>query len=399
MSSPPVVAVQPPRPTSPANSARWRLLLQHYDDGGCTGANLDRPALQQLLADIRAGRIDCVLVYKVDRLSRSLLDFARLREVFAQHQVAFVSVTQQFNTATSMGRLVLHLLLSCAQFERELIAERTRDKLAAARRKGQWAGGPPLLGYDVDPHGSKLRVNAEEAARVRAIFTLFLEYQALRPLLRELGRRGWRTKTWWSRKGHARGGQRFTPSTLRRLLRNAIYRGQIRYRDEVHAGEHAALVDESTWQQVQTLLQDHHPQPGMHRTSGALLQGLLRCASCGCPMSSSQSSKGSRRYRYYLCRQAQRRGWPSCPAPAVPAGPLEALVLAQLGAAAAEFACAAGDPGWRALPPGEQARAVQRWVEQIDYDGVRGLVSIRLRAAERAVPAEQRAGPGPEQQP
>jgi site-specific DNA recombinase len=134
--------------------AGWQALAQHYDDGGCTGSTLNRPALQQLLEDIRAGTIECVLMYKVDRLSRSLLDFARLMEVFAQHQVAFVSVTQQFNTATSMGRLVLHLLLSFAQFERELIAERTRDKLAAARRKGKWAGGMPLLGYEVDPPGA-----------------------------------------------------------------------------------------------------------------------------------------------------------------------------------------------------------------------------------------------------
>jgi site-specific DNA recombinase len=380
-------------------AAGWRLLPQRYDDGSCTGSNLDRPALQQLLQDIATGTIDCVLVYKVDRLSRSLVDFARLMELFARHHVAFVSVTQQFNTATSMGRLVLHLLLSFAQFERELIAERTRDKIAAARRKGKWAGGMPLLGYDVAPHGSQLHVNAEEAARVRAIFTLYLEYQAVRPLLRELDRRGWRTKAWRTRHGQARGGQPFTAATLRRLLRNVIYRGQIRYHDEVHAGEHAALVDESTWQQVQTLLQDHRPQAGLRWTSGALLQGLLRCVACGCPMSSSQSTKGSRRYRYYLCRQAQQQGWQRCPAPAVPAGPLEALVLAQVRAAAADFACAAGDPGWLALPPQEQARAVQRWVEQIDYDGVRGLVSIRLRAAESAVPAEQRAGPGPEPQP
>jgi site-specific DNA recombinase len=238
-----------------------------------------------------------------------------------------------------------------------------------------------------------------KAARVRAIFRLYLEYQAVRPLLRELDRRGWRTKAWRTRHGQARGGQPFTPATLRRLLRNVTYRGQIRYHDEVHAGEHAALVDESLWQQVQTLLQDHLPQAGVRRTSGALLQGLLRCASCGCPMSRSQSTKGSRHYRYYLCRQAQRRGWQSCPAPAVPAGPLEALVLAQLRNATADFACVADDGGWPALPPGEQARAVHRWVEQIDYDGVQGLVSIRLRTAESAVRAEPPAEPGPEQQP
>ena len=159
----------------------WVCLSEHYDDGGFTGGNLERPALQRLLEHIAAGQVDCVLVNKVDRLSRSLLDFARLMELFEKHQVAFVSVTQMFSTATSVGRLILNVLLSFAQFERELIAERTRDKIAAARRNGKWVGGLPLLGYDVDAKTSKLRVNEAEAARVRAIFALFLEHRALRP--------------------------------------------------------------------------------------------------------------------------------------------------------------------------------------------------------------------------
>src|SRR6266704_5079094 len=157
----------------------WKCLPQRYDDGGFTGGNMDRPALKRLLADIEAGQIDCVVAYKLDRLSRSLLDFARIIGIFEKHHVSFVSITQQFNSATSMGRLVLNVLLSFAQFEREIISERTRDKIAAARRKGKWVGGHPLLGYDVDPQGSKLRINEAEAARVRAIFALYLEYQAL----------------------------------------------------------------------------------------------------------------------------------------------------------------------------------------------------------------------------
>ena len=168
----------------------WSLLPQRYDDGGFTGGNMDRPALQRLLADIRAGQVDCCVVYKVDRLSRSLLDFARLMETFEQHQVAFASITQQFNSATSMGRLVLNVLLSFAQFEREIIAERTRDKVAATRRKGKWAGGRPLLGFDIDPRGGKLLVNADEAQRVRDIFALYLEHGALLPVVQELERRG-----------------------------------------------------------------------------------------------------------------------------------------------------------------------------------------------------------------
>jgi site-specific DNA recombinase len=160
----------------------WTCLPDRYDDGGFTGGNMDRPALQRLLVDIQAGKIDLVVTYKVDRLSRSLLDFAKMMETFEQHGVGFVSITQQFNSATSMGRLVLNVLLSFAQFEREIIAERTRDKMAATRRKGKWAGGTPLLGYDLDPRGGRLHINDEEAQRVRAIFALYLQHQALLPV-------------------------------------------------------------------------------------------------------------------------------------------------------------------------------------------------------------------------
>jgi len=180
-------------------SEGWVCLPEPYDDGGFTGGNMDRPALQRLLRDMQAGKIDCVIVYKVDRLSRSLLDFAKMMETFDKHQVSFVSVTQQFHTATSMGRLMLNVLLSFAQFEREIISERTRDKIAAARRKGKWSGGHPILGYDVDPRGSKLTVNQVEAERVRDIFALYLQHRGLIPVVRELERQGWLTKHWVTR--------------------------------------------------------------------------------------------------------------------------------------------------------------------------------------------------------
>jgi site-specific DNA recombinase len=215
----------------------WSALPQRYDDGGFTGGNMDRPALKRLLADIQAGQIDCVLTYKVDRLSRSLLDFAKIMACLDQHQVSFVSVTQQFNTATSMGRLILNVLLSFAQFEREIISERTRDKIAAARRKGKWSGGMPLLGYDVEPRGSKLVIHEQEAARVRAIFRLYLQHQALLPVVQDLERRDWRTKRWQTRKGHPRGGRLFTNTSLQKILTNITYAGQIRYKGEIHPGE------------------------------------------------------------------------------------------------------------------------------------------------------------------
>jgi site-specific DNA recombinase len=211
--------------------AGWTCLPQHYADGGYTGSNLDRPALQRLLTDIQAGQIDCVVTHRVDRLSRSLLDFAKLMEVFEQHHVAFVSVTQHFHSGTSMGRLVLNVLLSFAQFERELIAERTRDKMAAARRKGKWAGGVPILGYDVDARSKKLVVNEAEAARLRTIFELYLEYRSLLAVVEDLNWRGWCTKQTQTREGHLRGGRPFTKNSVYQLLTNVTYLGQVRYKN------------------------------------------------------------------------------------------------------------------------------------------------------------------------
>src|SRR5262249_4442346 len=183
----------------------WVCLPERYDDGGYSGGNMDRPALKRLLADIQAGKVDCILIYKLDRLTRSLLDFARIMEIFDKHRVSFVSVTQLVNSATSMGRLMLNVLLSFAQFEREIIGERTRDKIAAARRKGKRCGGMAILGYDVGATG-KLVVNDEEAELVRAIYGLYLRHETLALLVLELARRGWVNKRWVTRRGRERGG-------------------------------------------------------------------------------------------------------------------------------------------------------------------------------------------------
>jgi len=207
----------------------WVCLPSQYDDGGFTGANMDRPAMRRLLADIEAGKIDCVVVYKVDRLSRSLLDFARIMETFDRQNVSFVSVTQAFNTASSMGRLILNVLLSFAQFEREMISERTRDKIAATRRKGKWSGGMPILGYTVVQ--TKLVVDEDEAERVRQIFQMYLKFQSLLAVVKELNSRGGRTKRWTTRKGSVRGGRLFNKNSLYQLVTNIYYIGKVIYRD------------------------------------------------------------------------------------------------------------------------------------------------------------------------
>jgi site-specific DNA recombinase len=218
----------------------WRLVPDRYDDGGLSGASLDRPALQQLLADVRAGKITIVVVYKVDRLTRSLADFAKLVELFDEHGVSFVSITQSFNTTSSMGRLTLNVLLSFAQFEREVIGERVRDKIAASKRKGLWVGGPVPLGYRcID---KKLEIMPEEAEAVRTIFSLYLELGSMGALLAELDRRGIKTKVNGRRDGQKRGGIRFGVGPLAHLLKNRFYIGEVHYRGEVYRGEHEPIL-------------------------------------------------------------------------------------------------------------------------------------------------------------
>jgi site-specific DNA recombinase len=278
----------------------WIALPQKYDDGGFSGADMERPALKRLLDDVRRGLVTCVVVYKVDRLTRSLLDFSSIVEVFDMHGANFVSVTQQFNTTASLGRLTLNILLSFAQFEREMIAERTRDKMSAARRKGKWVGGSPVLGYDVHPDGGALVVNPEEAVRVRAILELYLELGSLLPVVEELERRKWTMKFWTTRDGKMAGGKPFTRPRLHQLLTNIIYTGQVRHRDEIYPDEHEAIVDLETWEQVQTRLKANAPGRGrnLRNKYGARLKGVVRCATCNVGM-------------VHVFREAQLERWPA----------------------------------------------------------------------------------------
>jgi DNA invertase Pin-like site-specific DNA recombinase len=277
----------------------WMLVRTRYDDGGLSGGNLERPALQHLITDIRAGRIDIIVVYKVDRLTRSLADFARLVELFDTQGVSFVSVTQQFNTTSSMGRLTLNVLLSFAQFEREVTGERIRDKIAASKKKGMWMGGNVPLGYDANER--TLVVNPAEAETVRCIFALYRELGCVRRIKEEADRLGLRTKRSTTADGTERGGKCFSRGHLYTLLSNPIYTGQIAHRGELYLGQHPALIDDEVWSAVRDQLAantiDHRRRAKAAEPS--LLTGLLVDAR-GERLTPSHAVKKGRRYRYYV---------------------------------------------------------------------------------------------------
>src|SRR6266536_550024 len=252
----------------------WRLIKTHYDDGGLSGGSMERPALQALLADIRTRKIDIVVVYKVDRLTRSLADFAKLVELFETHSVSFVSVTQSFNTTTSMGRLTLNVLLSFAQFEREVTGERIRDKIAASKKKGMWMGGNVPLGYDVIER--RLVVNEAEAKTVKLIFERYLELGCVRALKAALDRLAVRSKHRVAETGRTVGGGAFGRGALYYLLRNRVYRGEAVHKGVAHPGEHEAIIEEDLWETVQAKLSaPGNKQRRGRAESGALLMGLV----------------------------------------------------------------------------------------------------------------------------
>ena len=270
-------------------SEGWVATRERYDDGGFSGGTLERPGLKQLLADIDDGLIDVVVVYKIDRLSRSLMDFSKLVEIFDRNGVTFVSVTQSFNTTTSMGRLTLNILLSFAQFEREVIGERIRDKVAASRKRGIWMGGYVPLGYDVQ--GRKLIVNDAEAASVRRIFERFVELGSATVLARELRRDGFRNKQ----------GTLIDKGYLYRLLNNRVYRGEAVHKGKAYPGEHDAIIDDDLWDRAHAILQESprkRANNSRSRTS-ALLKGLI-FSDTGAAMTPTSTKKGAKLYRYYV---------------------------------------------------------------------------------------------------
>ena len=277
----------------------WICLRAAYDDGGFSGATMDRPALQRLLADVKAGRIDTVVVYKIDRLTRSLADFAKIVEILDARGASFVSVTQQFNTTTSMGRLTLNVLLSFAQFEREVIGERIRDKIAASKKKGMWMGGVPPLGYGVRDH--KLVTIDSEADTVRLIFRRYAELGSVRLLKAELEARGIKSKSWTSASARPVGGKSFSRGALYLMLQNRTYLGEIVHKGQLHPGEHTPIIDQPLWDAVQEQLAGNtaRRQCGRRTRQSSLLAGMLFDGD-GNRMTPSHAGKKSAHYRYYV---------------------------------------------------------------------------------------------------
>jgi len=367
-------------------SEGWVLIRDQYDDGGISGGTLERPALQRLLSHIDDGLVDVVVVYKIDRLSRSLMDFSKLVEVFDRNNDTFVSVTQSFNTTTSMGRLTLNILLSFAQFEREVTAERIRDKVKASRMKGIFMGGNPPYGYK--PKDRRLMIDEEEAKNVRWIFSRFLEIGSATELARDATRRDIRTPR----------GNAMSKNFLYRILNNPVYIGEAVHKGTGYAGEHQRLIDQKTWDRVHSILQESPRLRAANTRSEtpALLKGLLY-GEDGAAFSPTHTRKDDRLYRYYVSQTVLKHGAGKCTVARVPAAEIEAAVIDQIRgmlrapevvvaswrAAQPEReglqedevreALAALDPLWTELFPAEQARILQLLIERVDIstDGLK----------------------------
>jgi site-specific DNA recombinase len=376
----------------------WLLVPDRYDDGGFSGGTLERPALQRLLADIEAGRVDIVVVYKIDRLSRSLMDFARLVEVFDRKGVTFVSVTQSFNTTTSMGRLTLNVLLSFAQFEREVIGERIRDKFAASRKKGMWMGGWAPLGYDVKDR--KLVVNETEAAVVRRIFERFAKCGSATTIVRELLAESFVNKY----------GQRLDMGRIYKLLNNRVYIGEAVHKGTAYPGEHEPIIAKALWDGVHAALAESpRARAGKSRAqTPALLKGLI-FGPTGRAMSPTHTRKGQKLYRYYVSQPTLKEGADACPVSRVPAGEIERAVIDQLRAflrspeiivatwrsarkeiarlteAEVREALERFDPLWDELFPAEQARIVRMLVARVQLSQTGADISLRAAGLTKLV--------------
>ncbi|MCW7551762.1 recombinase family protein [Endozoicomonas gorgoniicola] len=305
----------------------WVLVPDDYNDGGFSGGNVERPALQRLLRDVQAGLVDIVVVYKVDRLSRSLADFAQLVDLFDKNNVSFVSVTQQFNTTSSMGRLTLNILLSFSQFEREVTSERIRDKFLLSKKKGMWMGGNPPLGYDVNER--KLIINPAEAEIVKLIFKTFVKTRSIIATCEVVNEQGHKTKQIPLRDGGSRGGIEFAKNTIHRILKNRIYIGEIGNKGQWYPGEHKPIITMDLWAKAHGTFDVHaslRSRESRHRKNPSFLRGLL-FGHDGHALTTSSTRRNGQQFRYYVSRTAQAKGYKNASLPPLSATAVENLIL------------------------------------------------------------------------
>ena len=308
----------------------WQLLPEHYDDGGYSGGTTERPALKRLMEDIKAGGIDIIVVYKLDRLSRSLLDFMNLAEFFEQHNVSVISVTQDINTSTSSGRMMLNILMTFCQFEREILVERIKDKIAGAKRRGKFCGGVPVLGYSVED--KRLMINSTEAKLIREIFTTYTKLGSGFNVARILNNKGCHTKSWTSKKGKFYSGRKFAPKDIYRVLNNPLYIGMVQHNGNIYDGEQEAIIDKKLWDKAQYLLQENSKCPSGESKNSLVspFKGLLVCGYCGGAFGITYTKKKNRRYMYYICIKDNDRVEHECPLSRFSAGNLDKIILQQL---------------------------------------------------------------------
>lgn len=362
-------------------SEGWIALPENYDDAGFTGANTDRPALQKLITDTKDRKIDCIVVYKVDRLSRSLLDFSRLLESFDQHGVNFVSVTQQFNTNTSMGRLTLNILLSFAQFEREITSERTRDKMAAAKKRGKWVGGCTPLGYRFDKETHKLVIIPQEAEIIKDLFDLYLKRKSILEVVKIANENGHRTKIRKLASEKHSGGIKFTTNAVERLLRNSLYIGKVKYQGVIYDGEQEGFIDEKIFLKVQELLRTNMQKPKTRAPIGkktALLTKILRCKACNSSMYFTHTVKHKKlHYYHYVCLNAQKRGYQECPTRLVNANLMDKKVMECIRKLSDDVRIK--PENWDKLALEEQRTIFNELVKSVAYDGQTEILDIFLQ--------------------
>jgi len=372
----------------------WIPLPERYDDNGFTGSNANRPSLQRLLNDIKEGRVNMVIVYKLDRLSRSLVDFVQLLKFFDEHEVAFASVTQPIDTSTSTGKLMLHILSSFAEFERQLISERTKDKLSASRKRGQWTGGYIPLGYrlEVKDKKKKLILEPEGEKLVKEIFDLYLKGNSTLKISQIFNERGLRTSQFTCKNGRVIGGVKFSVAKIQWMLRYVGYMGKVEYNGQIYNGEHEALIDEETFKKTQALLDQNHRERKVLKNTDCtgLLSHLLHCKACDTYMVHTYTIKHrTHKYRYYTCTNAQKYGHGSCPTRSVNSKAIEDAVINCLKEIYSDKEKSKNhtykqeidallSPIWNTLHPEKKKRVLKILVKEIDYTASSKELEITL---------------------